>query len=623
MATSLARFNSTPRIPEGHSVTVMRTGGTRFLATKTFVGGDDGSVEPITYKAGMYFRPERVPVGSADELFALLERLEGDPHAFVVGGAPKQGRGRGSIRRTLGEHGDIVDAPRRWVMIDFDGLPMPHGLVPTETPSKAVRHTLSLMGEPWASADFRWQLSSSAGVTADRSKLWAHVWFWLDEPMTGAELMPVLRAANARLGGSLRDVIVDWHMAVANHVHYTSAPRFICMDDPVAIRSGTVRNGGALKTSLLPTASASCPDRRPARRAPPAQPDDAPARTGNVTNLVTHTARAKGIRGDILKLAKHLFDGPVPDGLRNDYVLCYAMAAAAESPSNFWKLVREGAEVLVPGKPDAWLRAKLSSVAERVDRHLAGERVAYGGRLRSPIYTPSIRWYCEYLGLGRTTIRQAGLTVLVDEATRVRNKRAESGATGRRVEANRATLGKVTAAEELLASDLGRVPTDKEVAALVGMSVAKVNKVRNRDISGWGSGLEEGQGCQHFRILSSSVDPDRDMGSHEGKQGETETISREPEGIPRAESATPDQAFGAVPKHVAVRIVPEVVPFPSGSHANGLWGHLPVHRPPDIRRRRQDAPVPISDEHRGMPDFWTSSFEEWVEDQATVRTGTG
>jgi hypothetical protein len=392
------------------------------------------------------------------------------------------------------------------------------------------------------------------------------------------------------------------------------------MVDPVAKRSGTVRNGGALRTSLLPKASTPATIGGTVRRAAPTVRNVAPD-TSNVTNLVTHTARAKGIRADILRLSAHLFGGPVPDGFRNDYMLCYAMAAAVESPSSFWELVREGAAALVPGKSEEWLRSKLCSVAERVNRHLAGERVAFAGRLRSPIYTPSIRWYCEYLGLDRITIREAGLTVLVDEATRVRNLRAAKGVTGRRAEANRQTLAKVCATEGLLASELGRSPTDAEIAALLGVSAAKVNKIRNRDLSGWGSGLEES--CQHFPKVSSSIAPDRNMGSHEGKKGESDTISREPEGDPRAWSVTPARVSMEHSVPAIVRVVPEVVPFPSGTAVKGLWSDLPVVRPPDTRRRRRDAPAPASDEHKGMPDFWTSSFEEWIESQATVGTGTG
>lgn len=612
MAASLARFNAPARSHEGHAVTILRTGGGRFLATKTFVGRSDGSVHAVPYRAGKYFTPEMVPVSSADELFGLIARLEQDPHAFIVGGRPKAGR-RGRIRRTMGEHGDLEDAPRQAVEADVDGLPLPDGMSAVSDPERAVRHALALMGEPWADADCFWQLSASAGMPGNEGVLRARLWFWLDRPMASGALKTALRGVNTKLGGGLRKPVIDWRLAIPNHVHYVAAPRFVCMVDPVAKRSGTVRNGGALRTSLLPKASTPATIGGTVRRAAPTVRNVAPA-AGNVTNLVTHTARAKGIRGDILKLAGHLFGGPVPDGFRNDYMLCYAMAAAVESPSNFWELVREGAAALVPGKSEEWLRSKLCSVAERVNRHLAGERVAFAGRLRSPIYTPSIRWYCEYLGLDRITIREAGLTVLVDEATRVRNLRAAKGVTGRRAEGNRRSLGQVMAAEELLGATLGRTPTDGEIAALTGMGKTTVNRIRNRDLSGWGSRMEPETPCQQLRNLSDSVDPDRDMGYQEGKQGISETILGEPEGNPRACTG---KVQAVDPTPTAVRIVPEVVRFPCGSPANGLWSSLPIHRPPDTRRRRQVAPAPVSDEHRGMSDFWESSFEDWCEAYGT------
>lgn len=585
------------RVPTESTVTVLRTGGGRFMATKTFVRCEDGTIDVIPYRAGKFFTVESVPVATADDLFGLVERLESDPHALIVGGKPRDLSKR-SIRRTMRTDGDLVDASRRFVEADVDGLPLPEGLNAVRDPESAIKHALARMGEPWASADCRWQLSASAGMPGTEGLLRARIWFWLDKAMDGAELKYALRSVNHRLGGGLRKPIVDWRMAVPNHVHYVARPLFIGMPDPVPVRSGTIRASGPLKTALLEPAALT-PQPRPRGRSPAAAPHPA---GGNVVRLVTIPETLRGVRADLLRLANHLFAGPVPDGSRNDFILCWAIAAAVESPSNYWKLVLDGAALLVPGKDEAWLRGKLSSVTERVSRHLAGERVFFAGKERTPIYTPSVRWYCEFLGLDRETIRAAGLTTLVDDATRIRIRRAETGATGRRAEALRRALNKVTAAEELLADDLGRPPTDKEVAAFVGMGRSTVNRVRNRDISGWGKSLQDGASeetaCQHLQILFAPVRTPL----VDGSLGEvTRSLNGDPCAHEPAEEAATPRKTGT--------ITPRVVPMPPRRPEKCLWSDLPVVMRPETRRRPPDAPAPVSD---GSVDFSTSSFEEWV-----------
>lgn len=592
----LSDLNRKIRMPT-ESVTVLRTGG-KFVATKTFIRCEDGTIEVVPYKAGKFFTVESVPVACADDLFALIERLEADPHALVVGGKPRDPRKR-SIQRTMRAHGDLVDAPRRFVEADLDGMPLPEGLDAVRDPEAAVRHALARMGEPWASASCRWQLSASAGMPGNERVLRARIWFWLDRPMDGAELKYALRSVNHRLGGNLRKAIVDWRMAVPNHVHYVARPQFIDMEDPVPVRSGTIMAGGALRTALLEP-SALTPPPRPRGRSPAAAPHPA---GGNVVRLVTIPETLRGVRADLLRLAAHLFGGPVPDGSRNDFILCWAMAAAVESPTNYWQLVKEGAAVLVPGKSEEWLRGKLSSVSERVSRHMAGERVLFAGKERTPIYTPSIRWYRDYLGLDRDTMRAAGLSTLVDDATRIKNRRAENGATGKRAAAQRRALEKVTAAEELLAADLGRPPTDGEVGALVGMGRSTVNRIRNRDLTAWGKSLQDGASeetaCQQLQIMYAPV---RTL--HEDGRSLDE-VSRSLNGDPCAR----EPAKEAPPRPETVIITPEVVPMPPRWPERGLWRDLPVMRSPDTRRRPPDAPAPVSDR---SVDFWESTFEEWI-----------
>lgn len=77
--------------------------------------------------------------------------------------------------------------------------------------------------------DFYWQVSSSAGI---KPGLRAHVWFWLDDPVTKAQMSAWSKTAIRA------ESTVDTSLYARVRIHYTATPIFEGVDDPVPVRSG-------------------------------------------------------------------------------------------------------------------------------------------------------------------------------------------------------------------------------------------------------------------------------------------------------------------------------------------------------------------------------------------------
>ncbi|MBK3776189.1 hypothetical protein GAY31_18865 [Azospirillum brasilense] len=216
--------------------------------TKRIFAKPDGAVEIESYQPGAkWYRPEMVGFENLRQLANILEVLEKDPHACLVRGdllpeALVIAETGGAIRRRLLPDGEeqptFQPALRQWVMIDLDKLPAPDGIDPTQDPKAAIEYLLSLLPAGFEAADCYWQWSSSQGFKG--RLLSAHLWFWLDRAYSDDELKVWAEPVNAAWKTAHPDGrnLIDTALFNPVQVHYTAAPVFDKVDDPLPLRAG-------------------------------------------------------------------------------------------------------------------------------------------------------------------------------------------------------------------------------------------------------------------------------------------------------------------------------------------------------------------------------------------------
>lgn len=172
-------------------------------------------------------------VDDLEELSASLMVLEAFPEACIIrgkltAGTPDEAIRRLSVDDDSGTDDGIFgatfeDQPLRWVMIDIDDLEAD----PSWTPAQRIARIISTLPPAFRGADFHLQWSSRAGLDGWKT-IRAHLWFWLSEPVTSADLKA--RAKDERWK---EDHGVDTSLLQTVQIHYTAAPVFKGADDPL------------------------------------------------------------------------------------------------------------------------------------------------------------------------------------------------------------------------------------------------------------------------------------------------------------------------------------------------------------------------------------------------------
>lgn len=228
-------------------ITFLRTTG-NLLATKRWKA--DGSVEaPATHPKNFTLSTERV--STLSEFHAALNRHATDPQTMMI-----RGRYIGDERRAQliaqmhekdrPEPGCILrrksffdDQPLHIVMFDIDGAKTT--VDPLTDPEGAIQEwTMRSLPSEFHEADFSWQLSSSAGHPT-KTGLRAHVFFWLSEARTSAELK-----------AWAKQIRLPVDVGVFNELqeHFTAHPVFDPgVHDPVVKRFGLFR--GLISDSVV------------------------------------------------------------------------------------------------------------------------------------------------------------------------------------------------------------------------------------------------------------------------------------------------------------------------------------------------------------------------------------
>jgi hypothetical protein len=224
-------------------LTVLRTLGPP--ATKKFSADPlTGEIVKTPYGNAKWFSAQAVEVKDIFDLSSKLHTLEGDSRACVVRGSLIEGVNNARMRRLLYPDGDdlptLVRRPRCWIMVDFDNVSCPEGLDPATGPEAAVAYLISLLPSEFANATCHWQFGSSQGFKP--GLLSAHLWFWLDREIDDSDL--------ERWAKEHRSIGIDPAVFRAAQPHYTAAPVFEGVPDPLPRRSG-LRKGAIDEVPLV------------------------------------------------------------------------------------------------------------------------------------------------------------------------------------------------------------------------------------------------------------------------------------------------------------------------------------------------------------------------------------
>lgn len=215
-----------------HTLTLARACGRRLCKSRHA----DGVTQDYDAAKLLDLHAARVP--DLPALAALLRELLGRPDTCALRGAVLDPARARAVRRLLhrcpatGDAPTLADAPRSWVALDFDGLPLPAGLNPRDL---ADCGELARRAMPPAFQRAACVVAATAGhgfKPGARVRLWS----MLARPVAGAELKRWLAAAP-----------VDRSVFGAAQPIYTAAPRFVGMADPLPRRLAVLPGAPAVE----------------------------------------------------------------------------------------------------------------------------------------------------------------------------------------------------------------------------------------------------------------------------------------------------------------------------------------------------------------------------------------
>lgn len=199
------------------------------------------------YGDAKWYAFERHEVSSIAELAALIDSIAETPTKAVIldqfigpraaaavvhNEEPIYNPKTGKVRRVTEA---FNDAPQHLACFDIDDWTGSQACADGSTEwlkdpeAVLVEWVERYLPAEFHSVDFYWQVSSSAGI---KPGLRAHIWFWLDEPVTKAQMSAWVKTAIPK------ESTVDTSLYARVRVHYTANPIFEGRDDPVAVRSG-------------------------------------------------------------------------------------------------------------------------------------------------------------------------------------------------------------------------------------------------------------------------------------------------------------------------------------------------------------------------------------------------
>lgn len=199
----------------------------------------DGTIGP--YDDAKYMTLTRWEVAGIECVDEMLQSLANDPHACVIRGRyvgdevakqrDPEGFKPGKVRKS---YDYFDDQPLHALCIDVDQF-TPLTCDALQDPAQAIdEFVCTMLPDEFVGASYAWQLSNTfAHPTKVADGLKVHLWFWLDQPLSSAQLKAYAKEVSLAADTALFQPVQP---------HYTSAPVIEeGVQCPVAQRNGLVR----------------------------------------------------------------------------------------------------------------------------------------------------------------------------------------------------------------------------------------------------------------------------------------------------------------------------------------------------------------------------------------------
>lgn len=264
----------------------------KLLYTKKLVYEGGKLVNKVSAPRAVWHKATNRTVSNYDELNALLLELSGNKTACVIRGQVFDCHQGEKVQRTnqggwkKPEHSNVKKAqtaffmgvPRRWLCVDIDGDDSKgldcfvYAPVPSGTPSEVAHFMAHWLVNTWLPEPFRGcravvQFSSSFWASGVSSKVKAHIWFLLDEPIGAKEVMSVMwQAYSNEIAGDGKPYVMgaeegqrrlDGSTARIAHPNFTASP--LVIEDGVVVPDKHIdyrvievnKDGGRVSTATL------------------------------------------------------------------------------------------------------------------------------------------------------------------------------------------------------------------------------------------------------------------------------------------------------------------------------------------------------------------------------------
>jgi hypothetical protein len=205
-----------------HEFTILEAGDARrFCKVYTPAGSN-------AYDKVYQVRAEVWTACTLTDVYDILERLETMRDRCIIRGEPlfddktwtrRLMRSETPVARKDNGEPAFASRDHAWLCLDLDDVERPEGW----EDARPLRMVDALVPAPFAGAGLVWQWSAGA---RPGGKIRAHVWYLLDRPACDASLRDWLR----ELG------VADLSLYNAVQIHYTAAPVFEGLDDPMPQR---------------------------------------------------------------------------------------------------------------------------------------------------------------------------------------------------------------------------------------------------------------------------------------------------------------------------------------------------------------------------------------------------
>jgi hypothetical protein len=230
-----------PIVETADRVTVLRAKAGKLLTKRWTRFG--GKLQETAYDKAWRFTATEHRVSNVRTLGELIQKISADPHSAVVRGAIADGANRSDLLRRARPRGSVpatlLPKRRYWLALDIEKIDCPPNIDLVCEPDRTAEHAISLLPPAFHEVTCFWQFTGGHGV---KPGIRLRLWYWANRLTSDEELRRWL-GERVRQDGVPppqwpRRWPIDPVLFNPIQLHYTAAPIFDGLSDPVLLRCG-------------------------------------------------------------------------------------------------------------------------------------------------------------------------------------------------------------------------------------------------------------------------------------------------------------------------------------------------------------------------------------------------